>query len=378
MAIGYPLSAVSRAMAIGYWLSAVSMTSGRQPAAGSRQRRAGISLLEVLFAMFVMTVGLLGLATLVPVGQFQVTQATHIDAAAVISRSALREFKVRDLMDEECWVDSAGTYTTTPPNPFMIDGIGFADGHTQFPYNALLGGVTNMDRITIKDIENNTTITTAQADRIFRLTDDKIFSLATDTTQRPELVNSTGTAQEQSRGEYSWMVMVSPLLYHKFNATTNMYDATYHTAVGRINIVAFHRRDVSDTGSPASERAVWGDVNASGQGTFDLTIYNDSALALADLGEAKKALKLLPGEWVMLSGGSTGQHGWYRVVAASEVELQSGSIYQADVTLAGPDISFTDVTAGGTPQVVVTICDGVIGVFEKTVQLDEPSLWSSH
>ena len=60
-----------------------------------------------------------------------------------------------------------------------------------------------VDRISIKDmgLSGNTYIDAQPADRIFRATDDKIFELPADTTQRPILVNSSrlGAAAEPRR-----------------------------------------------------------------------------------------------------------------------------------------------------------------------------------
>src|SRR5688500_2699703 len=74
------------------------------PAASpSRRQPRGISLLEVLFAIFVLAVGLLGLAAMVPVGKFQVSEANHADRSVAIGLAAHREIKVRDYLDAEGW-----------------------------------------------------------------------------------------------------------------------------------------------------------------------------------------------------------------------------------------------------------------------------------
>src|SRR5688500_15739657 len=78
--------------------------------------RNAISLLEVLISMFVLTIGLLYLGTLVPVGQFQISQATHADVSTVVGNSAFREIRVRDMMDGAHWVylSSAGPAVFRP------------------------------------------------------------------------------------------------------------------------------------------------------------------------------------------------------------------------------------------------------------------------
>ena len=58
-------------------------------------RQRGISLLEVLFSMFVLSVGLLGLAAMVPVGKHQVTEASHADRGTAIGLAASARAKQR-------------------------------------------------------------------------------------------------------------------------------------------------------------------------------------------------------------------------------------------------------------------------------------------
>lgn len=73
--------------------------------------RRGITLLEVLFAIFVVAVGLLGLASMIPVGKSQITNANNFDAASTIGRSAMSEIETRDLYHFDDWaaVQTNGT-----------------------------------------------------------------------------------------------------------------------------------------------------------------------------------------------------------------------------------------------------------------------------
>jgi len=70
------------------------------------QRRHGISLLEVLISIFVMTVGLLGLAALIPVGRFEVLEAAKLDRGATLGKQAYREVLLRGMLKP---------YTILPP-----------------------------------------------------------------------------------------------------------------------------------------------------------------------------------------------------------------------------------------------------------------------
>lgn len=75
------------------------------PAANrNRAQRHGISLLEVLISIFVMTVGLLGLAALIPIGRFEVQEAAKLDRGATLAKQAQRELLIRGLLDPSQWV----------------------------------------------------------------------------------------------------------------------------------------------------------------------------------------------------------------------------------------------------------------------------------
>ncbi len=73
--------------------------------------RHGFSLLEVLVSVFVVLIGLLGVATMIPAGRYEMTEARKADMGANLSRALLRS-AITQLNDE---------WTTTDVCQFIIN-----------------------------------------------------------------------------------------------------------------------------------------------------------------------------------------------------------------------------------------------------------------
>ncbi len=75
----------------------------RSQVSGLRSQRAegrrGVTLLEVLISIFVMAVGLMGVAALIPIGTFAVSETTKADRSAAMGRAAIHEVRVRDMLE---------------------------------------------------------------------------------------------------------------------------------------------------------------------------------------------------------------------------------------------------------------------------------------
>ena len=73
--------------------------------APARPARRGVSLMEVLISIFVLSVGLLGLAALIPVGNYSALETGKADRAGMCGRAAIRDLKVRRLLEPAFWND---------------------------------------------------------------------------------------------------------------------------------------------------------------------------------------------------------------------------------------------------------------------------------
>src|SRR3954466_10976142 len=71
--------------------------------------RLGISLTEVLIAMGILTVGLLGVASVFPVGGWYLQRAETADRGSAIAQSAMNDLVAQGLLDPQSW------FAFTPP-----------------------------------------------------------------------------------------------------------------------------------------------------------------------------------------------------------------------------------------------------------------------
>src|SRR4051812_11618774 len=90
--------------------------------------RRGLSLTEVLISMGILTVGLLSVASIFPVGSFYMQKAEISDKASAIAQSVMNEIVARGMLNPRSWYvmvpSPADAKTSTSPNAYFngIDG----------------------------------------------------------------------------------------------------------------------------------------------------------------------------------------------------------------------------------------------------------------
>ncbi len=356
---------------------------------GSKLRR-GVSLIEVLFAILVTTIGLFGALALLPVASSQARKGRINDATAVAAMTCVHEFDARGMRrGMSSWIawDPNGTpqyrlvsgmpLASLPfvyGNAFCIDPRMIAandatparrTGARQFPYDATTGEAA-MLRCTVS---NNGPTTQPMgkllADSVFTISDDLTYQRPDDNSLAPtqefeDLPSVVGTrARRLTDGHMSWMATVVPKL--------ERYTATFNENYV-LSIVVFYDRPTSfgyDEGaatfSLADERTV--NVGFTGGGVGGGEVLLTAA--------TEAALNLRPNDWLMLSGRVSNAQStlvptfkWYRVSDTEAEVTYNGTNYERYVTLAGSD---WDTTATNPRAVVV---EGVVGVYEKTIRLE--------
>jgi hypothetical protein len=427
-------------------------------------RRRGISLLEVLVSIFVLVVGILGLAALIPIGRFEVQEASKLDRGATIGREAHRQLLIRGYLDSDNWViyrdNPSQEYVSYPEyvanlpssltaqqrsqvliGPFAIDPLMLANRQNRdvvfggdpapslvtFPYNANvdaaadnLSEVPELPRLSVADLMpddffNNLRINPtslaypqnekdiALADYLFRGRDDLTFFLPDDKDARPVQqfsINGNGTTEvdfqtqtpnqrlsASSAGDFSWMVTVSPAQGSAYQWSTQQYRPQGMQQYV-VSVVVFYKRpftvfpnDPSESNPPA-ERTVMVEFSGSGIGGGSVHLESSDPRYLRDL---------RPNQWILLMGRVNVENvppgfapadmipppviaKWYRIVAVDDGSEPT----HRDVTLDGPDWP-TDPNAlwtlgqnleGENITTTAAIFDGVVAVYDKTMQLD--------
>ncbi len=75
----------------------------------------GITLTEVLISMFVLMIGLLGVAAMIPAGRHEILEGSKIDNATAVGRAAFRDLKIRGYLNPANWRLADGTTPSYNP-----------------------------------------------------------------------------------------------------------------------------------------------------------------------------------------------------------------------------------------------------------------------
>jgi hypothetical protein len=358
--------------------------------AARRVIQRGVTLLEVLFSMGIITVGLLGVMIIVPLAGNRAAQGMIADGADRLGRNAVRGFDVYQMRRPDSWAKyeydtNSSQYKYQPfwgDEAFCIDPLYMAanmttpatEGIKLFPYFLTPPGPASnvpwMPRVTLRTRPGATianppptvvvpAMNVEQASQIFLGDDDLVFNLPTDRTLSPQQKFDSSVTKRQWEGKFSWLATLVP----KQGTGNKLY---------LLSIVVFHRRDLT---ADAERRVDVAPVPAA------MTVgLNGGDVLLSST--VKDDLKMKEGEWLMLSGidGSSPARKhfqWYRIQTADAgpVPNAGGTGYERDLTLFGQDWQFGQMTGSGKTSVIWI--PGIVAVYEKTIYLETSSMWTN-
>lgn len=316
-----------------------TLINHRRPA-----RRTGISLLEVLISAFVITIGLLGVAALMPVGHLQTARGARADRAGAMSRMAFRDFKVRGMAQVGNWVSSNGAaYSANNGQAVAIDPLYLANNSgSQFP--AVGATVPTMARITLRNGTASGAMGSSMASLIFSGDDDLALEKPASLTDAPRQL-LTSSNDRLSEGHYSWLATLVP------RQESNLW---------MLSVVVFHKRDF--TGEQVFDAKVIGPT--------EITLLLPTGSSSMSRSDANKALDITA-DWIMLSQ-QNGGFAWYRLVSTSKIEKdgETDNRWSRFVTVEGPDLN-------GSLTTQAFIFPGAVAVQQRTVHLEGPSAWTA-
>jgi hypothetical protein len=389
--------------------------------------RSGISLMEVLVSIGIVALGLVSIASLIPVGGLQAQKADQIQRQSDVGLETLREFTTRgfsivDPADRCPWVhwDSSTSkwvscYDSTGPawkiflpvafDPLMIGKTTTpADSNKvfTFPANAVAGAPA-IERLTLAQAATGSatayTPSFPLADAILRSTDDLIVDQPSDTSLpgTSSYLNDTSATpkplKRASGGLYSWIATLAPYNPNEILPATGT-ECT-------LSVVVFYRRNLSAVPDPGSsqEEMVQVATGFSGIGggdmEFDLTATQKTQVGKGSYNNPLSLAKA--GNWLMLCRYEPWQDSsgawqpkrvckWYRVVASEGIDPAS-SIDKANVTLSGPDwpqppavppgMNWGPVpSAAQNFNTYACLFDSAVAVYQKVIRLEGSSQWS--
>ncbi len=385
---------------------------------GARARR-GLTLVEVLISMFVLLIGLLGVAAMLPAGKFEIQQGTQIDNATTVGRAAFRNMKVRGFLDVASWANPNGSavwqfdsalpppqrrfrfYTLAPPSfsPAPSDNVAVAidplgllapfgsdPEKATFPFAAGVNAPAEpyLSRIipTVRFVDGTVANPAALADLWFRNSDDLTFTANSRDSDQPNtqtilLEDSVlvGTVRAKvaedvlpadvpikrlSEGNYSWLATI-------------VSDPAAPATQGKVtvSVAVYFKRDLTQPGK-AERVATVQSIPGQGLGGGEFVINWPPVVPTPPLTPIEP---IKPGQWVMLAGRishpdpydstitiDSDYFRWYRVVAA---DTPQAPIQR--VTLAGPDWNVL------TPSNVrLWAFENIVAVYEKNMRLEMP------
>lgn len=211
--------------------------------------RPGITLIEVMMSTMVVSLGILGLVALIPLGTHLTERGVRADRIASIGPRALHEARARGYFNPDNWIDATGSGASALSvgpmplpmrQPYLIDPMFFGANGTHvsrrfFPYPTTLAvGQTQPTSMTFTvgsppkpirmhrlSIARNpgatapTALNLPQAKSAFQSDDDLAFERPDDgelpSFQRFFQRGATpASVKRQAMGEYTWMVMLTP------------------------------------------------------------------------------------------------------------------------------------------------------------------------
>ena len=201
----------------------------------------GVSLLEVLAAIFVVSIGLLGVLAVIPFGAYQVSRARHAEYASNMLANAAEEIFIREMANPMEWTADVADALTVESGGILV----FTRKDTPSESTLNCTRFIWYEPAEVYDPEFHvfcvsTFITAKKWDEVMRGQDDLDYTASTG--KRPELkFNNDGTPQ--SLGKYTWFFTYLPTTSENPKSAVPLANVDSPVA---IDVLACYNRVASD------------------------------------------------------------------------------------------------------------------------------------
>lgn len=365
----------------------------RRTTASSQTRpskRYGVSLMEVLISIGVISLGIFGVASLIPVAQFKVAEGTSKDRQAAFGPSAAAQFRIEDMGNPDTWYAPVPRYLSKGgqirKRAFCIDPLGLAENMVgtdypgamyRFPANAAERDSFFLPRITLKKLRHaQVGVELALARDMCFLKDELVFDRPTDQGKQPRrkyFVDANGVPTSSlSSASLAWFATASPTVI-----LDPLTGNPVHSDEFLLSIVI--TKDRVPLLALTEENYAQATCHFAGE----IELFNSPVVATgAD--DQMKMTDLRIGDWLLLSkpvsaalaNDSTGKrvYRWTQIIGTSDAEDATADISRR-FTISNDDFFRPEATPGEMGYAVIFM-RGVSAVYERTIRLENSSMWS--
>lgn len=326
----------------------------------SHLQRRGITLMEVLISMGILTVGLASVAALIPAGRSQAIKAAIYDRGSALASNAAAELITRGFLRTEELVPAPSLANTRILvfDPLFPGAWGPTGAFVGLRDDAATSAASTKELSVTPRGAGTTSIPSAIADILFRSEDDPIYGVPDDDPDAPPMPgwsnDGTGNGRRGFEGNYSYLATLE----------TGEVNPPYWLS-GRqalLTVVVFHRRDPLTTpfglAAAADGSGLWIDPDPTG-----------TPVQLPDGDTIRDVVK--PGSMVLWADHPTAptRYRWYRTLIVMDQTTA------ADGVRMGISFEGSDPPGLSTDERLYVLPGSIAGV-QVPVSLEGSSEWS--
>jgi type II secretory pathway pseudopilin PulG len=296
--------------------------------------RRGITLLEVLVSLGILSIGLACVVALLPAGASEAKKAMDDDRRTAVAAAATADAITRGILNPATWTLAPASSTRYA---IVVDPMG----------NNLLAipGTTGLTAVTIGNFGAGTTA----ADEVFRSQDDPVYEAEQSNDDPPIPRFNTSDGKRASKGNFSWLATLVP-------ATNDALPQFF-----RLSVIVCNRRGtgVSAVAPLAGDLSpVVGDAKQTVTRTATFPVPGMTSETFRDFCPV--------GAVALVSDGVTTWE-WRRLLLAAPLVNASGMV-------TGARFSFDHDVSSAAKR--IHLVQGAIGYAEHFVTLERNSPWT--